>query len=261
MINSSQPIFEILRLLSVARQPLGVKEISQRLELPQSTAHRGVVTLLHGGYVERYQSSATYVLGYNAKRVRQAFFARFRVRELALPYLQQIAFMTGETTSLLVPVGWYGITITSVRGTNEIISAPRTGDVKEMDQSFAAKVLLANLPEAQLKSFLNWKKKRSAPVARSLKPALQNMHGEEIVSSPDDAGVLAIPVFHSGAAIAVICVDGSGSTRVSRTDQKRILAACHLFNEKIIEMPIGHWNVYAHLNADEVEIPIGADDI
>ena len=257
MVNiSSQSIFEILRLLSAATQPLGIKEISQKLGLPPSTAHRGVVTLLHEGYVERYQSSATYVLGYNAKRVRQAFFARFRIRELCLPYLQQIAFISGETTNLIVRVGWYSILTASVRGTNEIISAPFIGEVRELDQGAGSLAILAHLPAEDLKAFHDWKKTKSSSVSRRLKETLAQIRQDGRAFRNEEGGVTALPILHSGIAIAAVAVDGALENKMSKSDVKRIADIVRTVSQGVQHQPVGFWNAYAHLDPASIELPI-----
>jgi IclR family acetate operon transcriptional repressor len=257
MVNvSSQSIFEILRLLSAASRPLGIKEISQSLDLPPSTTHRGVVTLLHEGYVERYQSSATYVLGYNAKRLRQAFFARFRIRELCLPYLQQIAFISGETTNLLVRVGWYSTLIASVRGTNEIISAPFVGEVHALDHGAGSLAILANLPAEDLEAFLDWKKTRSSPASRRLKQTLTQIRHDGRIFIREDGGVTALPILHSGIAIAAVAIDGAIDEGMSKSDVKRIVDIVNAISQRVQQQPVGFWNAYAHLDPASIELPV-----
>jgi len=256
MVNvSSQSIFDILRLLSAASRPLGIKEISQNLGLPPSTAHRGVVTLLHEGYVERYQSSATYVLGYNAKRLRQAFFARFRIRELSLPYLQQIAFISGETTNLMVRVGWYSTLIASVRGTNEIISSPFIGEVRELDRGAGSLAIMAHLPAEDLKAFLDWKKTRSLHTSRRLKETLAQIRHDGRIFIGDDGGVTALPILHDGSAIASIAIDGAIDDGMSKSDVKRIVDIVNAVSQRVQQHPVSFWNAYAHLDPASIELP------
>jgi DNA-binding IclR family transcriptional regulator len=258
MINvSSQWIFEILRLLSAASQPLGIKEISQKLDLPQSTAHRGVVTLLHEGYVERYQSSATYVLGYNAKRLRQAFFARFRIRELALPYLQQIAFISGETTNLFVRVGWYSVLAASVRGTNEIISSPFIGAVRELDEGAGSLAILAHLSAGDVKLFLNWKKTKPAMTVRKLKETLSEIRQGGRALTKIDGGMTALPILHNDIAIAAVSIDGVLEDVMKKSDIKRIGDIVRTVSKLVQQHDVGFWNAYAHLDPTSIELPLG----
>ena len=110
---ATEPVFRVLAAISAAPRPLGVSEIRRALGLPLSTAHRLLSSLEQAGYIERYQSSTRYVTGANARQLAHSFFSRFRIREACIPYLQQIAFACGETTSLAVPVGWQSVRIAS----------------------------------------------------------------------------------------------------------------------------------------------------
>src|SRR5664280_21184 len=122
MLNvSSRHIFSILREISFAHEPLSVTDISKRLKVPTTTTYRGIVTLEQTGYIQRFQASAQYVLGEAAKQLPQACFARFKIRDITIPYLRQIAVATGETVSLFATVGWYSVRIATIKGTSEII--------------------------------------------------------------------------------------------------------------------------------------------
>ena len=132
---SSRYIFEILRLVSTEKRPMSATEISRRLRLSTTTAHRGLQTLERAGYVARHQLSARYVLGGMSRRLLQSFFARFALHGFAIPYMRQLAIATGETASLFVRVGWYAVRIASVQGTKEIIHTGPTGEVRDLDRT------------------------------------------------------------------------------------------------------------------------------
>ena len=65
--------------------------------------------------------------GETTKRLRQSVFARFHLRDVCLPFMRKLALETGETLTLTVPVGWYGVRIAVTPGTNAIRSSPALG--------------------------------------------------------------------------------------------------------------------------------------
>ena len=123
MSSSAKRALRILEFFGHADHPLGVTEIARALSLSPGTVFRGIDALHRADLVSRYQSSSRYVLGHNAERLRQSVFARFRIRELALPYLHQLASVSGDTASLHVRLGWYSVRIASAPGTAEVTNA------------------------------------------------------------------------------------------------------------------------------------------
>ncbi|GLJ00268.1 MULTISPECIES: IclR family transcriptional regulator [Sphingobium] len=212
--TSSQHIFDILKMLSEASRPLGVKDVSQELGLPPSTTHRGLTTLLSVGYAARYQSSATYMIGDIAQRVRHAFYMRQKIRDLSLPYLQQLAFMTGETVTLNIRLGWYAVRIQTIPGTNEIISFPELGEVQFLDQSASARVILAHMPESDVRHFLRWRGKNETSssglrLIRNLREIAEKGYDTDARGYAEGPVALAFPVCYGGKGIASVTIEGA----------------------------------------------------
>lgn len=154
MSSSALQILEILRHIGTAPGPLSVTEIAQGLSLSTTTAHRGLMTLLNAGYIERYQSSARYIVGGASRRLLQAFLARYAIRDFAMPYLSQLAAKSGETTALVVPIGWYGVRIAAARGANPVVYSRPLGEVRWLDGGAGQKALLAGMDEGEASQFL-----------------------------------------------------------------------------------------------------------
>src|SRR5262249_6807920 len=89
-----------------------------------------------------------------SRRLLQSFFARFAIRSAAIPSMHQFVMVTGETVSLFVPIGWYVVRISSIKGTNEIIRTGPVGEAWELDRNAAGRAVLAFKPEPERKRFL-----------------------------------------------------------------------------------------------------------
>ena len=152
--SSSRHIFEVLRFVSAATQPVSVTEVSRSLSLATTTAHRALATLDQAGYIARYQASARYVTGPMVQGLLAAFVARFGLRDLAMPYMRNLALLTGESVSLMVPVGWYGVRIAHTRGMKEVIHTGALGEARPLADGFASCALLAAFPDAQVDEIL-----------------------------------------------------------------------------------------------------------
>jgi len=214
---SREQLFRVLSFVAGLRRPVGVSEVTRALELPLSTTHRLLSTLEKAGYVERYQASTSFVTGPQARQLAHSFFSRFGLREACLPYLRQIAFACGETTSLVVPVGWHCIRIATVTGTKDVVSSHALGDPRLLDQTPGGRSILANLPPERLEAFIAWRSTHASPGApppgfRELRSNLRLIRAAgyatgETPFSPGRAEI-AMAVCRANQPIAAICIEG-----------------------------------------------------
>jgi DNA-binding IclR family transcriptional regulator len=212
--SSARRALKVLDAVGAAEAPLGVTEIGRRLDLPAGTVFRSLDALERGGYVARYQASSRYTLGSTVTRLRQSLFAGFHIREVCLPYLRQLAFASGETTSLTVPVGWYAVRIAAAPGTNEVTNSPPLGAVLPLSQGIAAKAMLAFLPPAAMARFRNWARGHAVkvPGEAALGPELSGIRERgcvvEQTAFASGRAALALPIRGPERAIAAIAVEG-----------------------------------------------------
>jgi DNA-binding IclR family transcriptional regulator len=149
-----------LRVVAEAEGPVGPRDVGQKLGLPNSTAYRSLVTLLEAGFIARHQESTAYVLGERAENLRRSFFLRFPLRQVCLPFLQQLSFITGETVHLSVPVGWYDVVIASVTGQHHVPDNALLGTVAFLDRTMAGLAMLAIMPAGSVDRFRAWRQEK-----------------------------------------------------------------------------------------------------
>jgi DNA-binding IclR family transcriptional regulator len=214
MSSSARRALRILETLGSADGPLGVTEIGRRLAIPPGTAFRSLDALERGGFVGRFQASPRYVPGPTVDRLRQSVFAQFPIRRVCMPYLRQLAFASGETTSLTVAIGWYGVRIAAAPGVNEVTSSPPLGAVRPLTQGGAAQAILAFLPQGSAADVTVWANRHGldALEARELQAELMAIRRrgfavEETSFAPGRAAV-ALPVRSDRHAVAAIAIEG-----------------------------------------------------
>lgn len=252
--SSAAHIFEILRLVCTEAKPLGATEISKRLGLSLTTAHRGLHTLETAGYLSRYQSSARFAAGPACRMLIHGFFAKFPLRDLAIPYLQRLSVMSGETTSLFVPVGRYVLRIASSKGTNEIIQTAPLGEVR-LRHACAAGYAIAAWESSE-------QRRRYAEVTGD---KLDESRIAEIrargfavgIGSADDRHV-AFPVLGDGdTVLGSIALEGRVWGNGSRTDKgiETYKATVRDLSEVARTSPAKYRDIFAHLDPAEVDLP------
>jgi DNA-binding IclR family transcriptional regulator len=148
-VKSSRVIFEALREIAQASGPLSAAEIAKILSVPVTTAARALNTLEVVGYAVRANGSAKFVLGKAGQRLAYAFMAQFPIRDLALPYLQQLTLLAGHSSSLFIRLGWYAVRIALISGTSSIVNVAPIGEARPLTSSAPSLVMLAQLPEAE----------------------------------------------------------------------------------------------------------------
>jgi DNA-binding IclR family transcriptional regulator len=201
MSSSAQRALRILEAIGVADRPLGVTELGRNLAIPAGTAFRSLDALERGGLVSRFQSSPRYVLGPTLNRLRHTLFAQFPIRDVCTPYLRQLAFASGETTSLTVAVGWYGVRIAAAPGVNEVTSSPPLGVAGTLATGGACRAILAFLADGSAARMATWAQKHALPIRQ---------RGFAVEAAPFAArrASIALPIRAGGGTHAAIAIEG-----------------------------------------------------
>ena len=247
MNASSTHIFEALAKVSSSERPLGLSELSRDLGLSAGTTHRALATLEQTGLIARVQGAPRYALGPTAHQLAFAFFTRFQIRDLCIPYLRQLAFASGETTALSVRVGWYAVRIASVPGTKEVVSNLPLGQASTLDESASGKALAAFLGASQLDGFLQWRRKRGPQFdAKALQRELNVLRKRGFSGQG-----AAFPVRLDGESLAAIAIEGPVEPELL----PRCLDIVRKIEHAVAHAPDRFRNHYDHLDADRVELP------
>jgi DNA-binding IclR family transcriptional regulator len=94
-------IVGVLRAFADGESVMGVKQLAERLELPQSTVHRLLDQLVELGMIER-APHRRYRIGTEFFRMGCRVESKFRLIELARPVMQRVVDQVGETCSLSI---------------------------------------------------------------------------------------------------------------------------------------------------------------
>ena len=157
MSSSARRALRILETVGAAERPLGATEIGRALGISAGT----VVSRPRCARARRlcWRASSRRRNSCSARRVaalRQNLLARFPIRDVCMPYLRQLAFASGETASLTVRLGWYGVRIAAAPGTNEVTSAPPLGAVRPLGEGCASRAILAVLAPGAAADYAAW---------------------------------------------------------------------------------------------------------
>ena len=210
-VNSSAlHVFEVLRLVARTDETLGVSEISRRLGLPASTVYRALITLEESDYLARYQNMPRYELGQMPQLLNRALVHRFRLHAASRPHLRSLSDRTGETTSLTVRLGWYGLRLAGVYGSHDIYHRERLGQVAPLHAEVAGIGILAFLGDADWRSYRSFWEARGSDADWD---AVQTARKDEVARGATGA---ALPVRNSsGEVLASLAISASSPPAAS----------------------------------------------
>src|SRR5688500_18615032 len=202
MSSSAKRALKVLELVASGGRPMGVTELARLLDASAGTVFRTLDALQKSSYADRYLHSSRYVLGPASSRLRHSLFAGFKIRDAALPFLRQAASSLGETASLIVPLGWYGVRSASARGSNEVTNAPPLGVVGPLGGHYACRAILAHFSSARQDAYFAWAGVKNMSVARcEIAAVARNGFANE-------EKALALPIRSEGEAIASLAIEG-----------------------------------------------------
>ncbi len=145
----------ILRSFSIEKPERGVGELSQELGLHKSTVSRLMATLEGGGLLAQDPESKRYRLGVGLIGMAAQVISTLDVREVARPFLRQLAEDCQESVNLVVLDGDQVVNLEQfIPPKRQVKNIGRVGRRMCAHCSAAGKVLLAYLDDRQLDQVL-----------------------------------------------------------------------------------------------------------
>jgi IclR family acetate operon transcriptional repressor len=99
-VQSVERALSLLDILANHGTECSLRDITREAQLPTTTVHRLLGSLVQAGYVEHDPESARYALGYSLIRIGQLSVHNHELIRVARPWLERISAQTGETVNL-----------------------------------------------------------------------------------------------------------------------------------------------------------------
>lgn len=164
-VQSVDRAVAILDALTVARDYLGVTELSNQLRLHKSTVHRLLASLQRGGLVERDPRTRKYRLGVRLVELGNAVLNSRGLPQVALPYLHFVADEVQEVTYLATREGDSILNVLQVPAPHLIQSVSWLSSAP-LHSTSTGKVFLAYMGERERESYLKGAVERSTEQTR-----------------------------------------------------------------------------------------------
>lgn len=212
--------FDILEYISNATAPVGVKELSIKLDIPNASCFRIVKNMIRRGYLEESISApGQYVLGIEIMKLAEKKKRGLDVRTIAVPVMSELAEKLCQTVQLgrLEESGVIYIEQALSRSPISVIGAlfkPMSVNV-----SASGKVLCAYLPMYEQNSYIEdsiFAKQTDNSILDKVefKKILQSVKKKGYATDIEEFGIgigcLAVPIFdYRGKCVASIGLTGN----------------------------------------------------
>ncbi|RAX48260.1 IclR family transcriptional regulator [Arthrobacter sp. AQ5-05] len=144
----------VLEAFSIENPVLGVTEIANRVNLHKSTVSRILNGLAETGYIQRDEQTGRFRLGLGLIMLSGPLLADLDVRRAALPYLEGLTSATRETAAISVWNGKEAIVVEQVASPHQVKHTAAIGTRYSRYESSSVRVLLAELPPAEVQRLL-----------------------------------------------------------------------------------------------------------
>lgn len=154
MLSSVKKALELLDHFTAERPELSLAEISREVDAHKSSVFRVLTTLEAVGFLEKDPRSGKYRLGLKILDLAGRVWGSHDIRQIAAPYMEDLARETGEVIHLAVLDG-ADIVYLEKKGQGQILTvATRVGGRNPAYASSMGKILLADLSESELNGVL-----------------------------------------------------------------------------------------------------------
>jgi len=241
-VQSVDRIVTILSLLSNAGKGLGITELYTACDLPKSTLHRTLNSLMEHGFVLQDVESKKYRLGPTVLRLGSSYLMQNDLRSYARSYLEQLGAELNETVYLTILQDDTAICVDTFGASRNLNYFVHIGREMPFNTTAAAKVILAYQPQELIKKVIYSKKLCKLTAKSIVDPDCLFHHiieikerGYGICEEEMEEGVTAIaaPVWNWGnqvmASVAVI----GPSVRLHGELQKNIIEKIKLVADNI----------------------------
>lgn len=146
MVKPVYKALQVLECLGEAQRELSLSEIARRVYLPKTTVFRYLHTLGEFGFVARDPQTDLYRIGLRLWELGQLTDERVRIREIALPFMQELGNRYKETVNLGVLDNGDIVYLEMVESPHSLRTQAKVGSRNPVYSTALGKAILAFVP-------------------------------------------------------------------------------------------------------------------
>ncbi len=151
-VRSLERALDLLEKLETLRAPSGVRALEAITGIPKATAQRLLDVLGRRGYVQKERGK--YYLAAGTVRLARGFLAGDSLASVALPVLQQLTALSGETCSLYIRQGFDRIIVQRVESPHPLRQHTPIGERLPLHIGASGQILCGGMPDDLLREYL-----------------------------------------------------------------------------------------------------------
>jgi IclR family KDG regulon transcriptional repressor len=142
--------FDILELFADGGRSLSAPEIVEKTNLPRTTVHELLMTLVERRYLRRDDRAGTYQLGLSVFHLGNVFSEQLNLREVGQRVARQVAAACDETVNVGILDNFNVVYLCKIDSTKAVRMISRAGGQAPASCTAVGKALLAFLPDERL---------------------------------------------------------------------------------------------------------------
>jgi DNA-binding IclR family transcriptional regulator len=209
---------DLLEILDRSAHGLSLSELSRKLDIPKSTTHNLIHTLIARGYLQRIPRTRQYSLGIRAFDFTSKTVGELRLRQFLSDRIHALAERVAMGVQIAVLKGAEGMVIDKIE-CGRVPSSTLPGYHFRLHCTAAGKALIAWLPEDELERlfphrYLGRFTQKTITDFEKLKEHLAEVKKNRYAVNDEeyhlDRRAVAVPIFNGAAKVlAALSVDGS----------------------------------------------------
>jgi DNA-binding IclR family transcriptional regulator len=226
-VEAVQRAVAVLDVLAEERADLGTNEIARRTGINVSSVSRLLATLAHAQLVQHIRSTGRYRLGMRILQLASVAREHLDIRAVARPHLEDLAGLTGETTTLSLPGEHEVLTVDFAQSAALVLSVASIGRNSVPHATAVGKVFLAwggRMP-ADLAAFTPRTVTDRSALAQEVERVRARGWAQAVGEREKQLNGVAVPVLDSAEQLVAILGVQGPSTRFTQRAMRTAVTA------------------------------------
>lgn len=214
-IKSVQKALSLLQCFSLQDNELAFSQLVEKTQLPKSTTSRILSTLEFEGFLVRDVATQKYRLGHTMFLLGLVARESMDSRTIALPYMENMTKLTGETSNLYILEDYDRVCIAQVESPKPIKQLVKLGERFPIWAGATGRSILAQLDESvwqemvkEIKQFTDKTLIDHDQFILDLKEIRLKGYSVSMGEKFQEVGCVAAPVFNDAGVIGCISISG-----------------------------------------------------
>jgi DNA-binding IclR family transcriptional regulator len=216
-VSSAGKALQILFVLAREAAPLGIHEMSRRLNMTPPTVHRLLLVLAEHDLVQGGGRRSEYRLGSACLDLARGFLTGTGLAQAAPLVAIPLRDETGETVTAQIPIDREQACVYQAEGVHELSRRVPIGRRRPLHAGASGQAILAFMSPEEIEAYLRGKLERIGPNTvtdrTALRERLQRVRAAGVATSTEESAIgvvgISVPIFGGdGAVVGSLSISG-----------------------------------------------------